>query len=143
MTVEAAHLTSIMEWMSAKGVKELDLTENGVRFQIVRDESVPPVTVGGASTKDQQSILPASKPAPDNLTIKAEMSGLCHLKPNPASAPFVQVGDTISAGQTLYVIEAMKVMTSVSAKAAGTLEEILITNGVQVDPGTPLFRISA
>lgn len=142
MTVDAAHLTSIMEWMSAQSVKELDLTENGVRIQIVRHENVPSA-VGAISATQPSSSLAASGPEQDALTIMAEMSGLCHLTPDPGSAPFVQVGDPVSPGQTLYVIEAMKVMTSVGAKAAGTVEEILIGNGDQVQPGTPLFRMSA
>lgn len=142
MTVDAAHLTSIMEWMSAQSVKELDLTENGVRIQMLRQETVP-TAVGAIPANQPSSPLTASGPDRDARTITAEMSGLCHLTPDPGSAPFVQVGDPVSLGQTLYVIEAMKVMTSVGAQVAGTVEEILIGNGDQVQPGTPLFRMSA
>ena len=88
-----------------------------------------------------------SAPAVDGVAPKAEgkeitspMVGTFYRKPSPEADLFVNVGDTISEGQTLCIIEAMKVMNEIKSEVSGTITEILIEDGTPVQFGEPLFR---
>jgi acetyl-CoA carboxylase biotin carboxyl carrier protein len=70
----------------------------------------------------------------------APLYGVVHLQPTPGEPPFVQAGQTIHAGQTLCVIEAMKVFNEVRAERDATLQEVLVRSGQEVEAGQPLFR---
>ena len=70
------------------------------------------------------------------------MVGTFYRSPSPETDPFIELGDTIEEGQTLCIIEAMKVMNEVKAEQSGTLEAILVENSEPVEFGTPLFRIT-
>jgi acetyl-CoA carboxylase biotin carboxyl carrier protein len=73
--------------------------------------------------------------------IKSPMVGTAYLTPEPGAANFVSVGDTVKAGATLLIIEAMKVMNSITAPAAGTVTAILIENGQPVEFDQPLIVV--
>ena len=70
------------------------------------------------------------------------MAGLCHLTPEPGQPPFVALGDLVAIGQTLCLIEAMKVMTAIPAPKAGTVSAIPVTAGASVPLGAPLIEIT-
>jgi acetyl-CoA carboxylase biotin carboxyl carrier protein len=69
------------------------------------------------------------------------MFGVCHLSPSPDAPPFASIGDKIEIGQTLCLIEAMKMFTSVPATRAGALKAVLVESGREVDAGQPLFLV--
>ena len=71
------------------------------------------------------------------------MVGTCYLAPSPDEKPYVSAGCTVEAGQTLALVEAMKMMNEICAPASGTLTEILAANGEQVEFDQPLFVIEA
>ena len=73
----------------------------------------------------------------------APMVGVFYIAPNPGEAPFVKVGQTVSAGESLGIIEAMKIMNPIEATQSGVIEEILVKNGDVVQFGQPLFRYRA
>ncbi|HEX7948297.1 MAG TPA: acetyl-CoA carboxylase biotin carboxyl carrier protein subunit, partial [Phenylobacterium sp.] len=81
----------------------------------------------------------AELPAGD--VVKSPMVGTVYLQPNPGSPPFVKVGDTVEAGQTLFIIEAMKTMNPVPAPKAGKIVEVLVEDGTPVEFGEPLAII--
>jgi acetyl-CoA carboxylase biotin carboxyl carrier protein len=83
----------------------------------------------------------AAAPAPAGEEITSPMVGTFYRKPNPESPDFVNVGDTISVGQTLCIIEAMKVMNEIKAERSGTITSILAEEGNPVQYGDPLFGI--
>lgn len=92
----------------------------------------------------QASPVPAAEPAGgDHHAIGAPLSGIVHLAKDADSAPFVRVGDQVSKGQTLCLIEAMKVMTSVGADLDGTVVEIAVEDGASVEAGTVLMKVRA
>lgn len=86
-----------------------------------------------ASTDDDPVNLPGAVTSP--------MVGTAYLSPEPTAAAFVSVGDKVSAGQTLLIIEAMKTMNQIPAPAAGTVKRILIEDGTPVEFGAPLMII--
>jgi acetyl-CoA carboxylase biotin carboxyl carrier protein len=69
------------------------------------------------------------------------MFGIVHLTPSPGDAPFVQVGDRVAEGQVLCTIEAMKMFNPVECDCQGTVSEVLVSPGSEVESGQPLFRI--
>ncbi|RDV00371.1 acetyl-CoA carboxylase biotin carboxyl carrier protein [Trinickia dinghuensis] len=71
----------------------------------------------------------------------APMFGIVHLTPSPGEAPFVKVGDAVAEGQVLCTIEAMKMFNAIECDCAGTVSEVLVTPGSEVESGQPLFRI--
>lgn len=90
----------------------------------------------------------ANAPAPAVKTSRgavetAPMVGVFYAAPSPGEAPFVKVGQTVSAGESLGIIEAMKIMNPIEATQSGVIEEILVKNGDVVEFGQPLFRYRA
>jgi acetyl-CoA carboxylase biotin carboxyl carrier protein len=88
---------------------------------------------------------PAAAPAPSaNLTeVKSPMVGTFYRAPKPESPAFVKVGDQVSIGQTLCIVEAMKLMNEIEAEVSGTVREVLSENGQPVQFGQVLFHIEA
>ncbi|MFL9867907.1 acetyl-CoA carboxylase biotin carboxyl carrier protein [Paraburkholderia fungorum] len=96
-----------------------------------------------ASSADAARVAPAT-PANEKAEAQlvcAPMFGVVHLTPAPGEAPFVNPGDTIEAGQVLCTIEAMKMFNAIESELSGTILEILVTPGSEVESGQPLFRI--
>ncbi|MCC6626229.1 MAG: biotin/lipoyl-binding protein [Chloroflexi bacterium] len=95
-----------------------------------------PATVALASDAD-----PATPAAPTELTIYAPMIGTFFAGPSPTEPPFVTEGDHIEPGQTVAIIEAMKIMNEIQSDQAGVLVEVLARNGQGVEFGQALFRL--
>ncbi|MBB5709587.1 acetyl-CoA carboxylase biotin carboxyl carrier protein [Sphingomonas xinjiangensis] len=83
----------------------------------------------------------ASAPAATQNAVKSPMVGTAYLKPNPEAKAFITVGDKVAAGDTLLIIEAMKVMNTINAPAAGTVRAILVENGQPVEFDQPLVVV--
>ena len=77
--------------------------------------------------------------APSALELCAPVHGIVHLRPSPDEPPFVKAGDAVAAGQTLCVIEAMKVFNEVRARSHADLRAVLVASGQEVEAGQPLF----
>jgi acetyl-CoA carboxylase biotin carboxyl carrier protein len=107
------------------------------------------VRVTRAFTAIHAAGAPVAAPAPGSAhtpaapepsgTIKAPMVGTVYLAPQPDAAPFIKVGDQVSEGQTLLIVEAMKVMNNIAAPRAGRVAAILVTDGMPVEYDQPLL----
>jgi acetyl-CoA carboxylase biotin carboxyl carrier protein len=110
--------------------------------------SLPPTTLPVMSTAapDLASKGSAAPPSPANdkkgVDVKSPMVGTFYRSPAPDEAPFVEVGDRIRVGQTVCIIEAMKLMNEIEAEVSGQVTEILIKNGEPVEYDQPLMRIN-
>jgi acetyl-CoA carboxylase biotin carboxyl carrier protein len=98
-----------------------------------------PAPVAAAAPAAAETGAPA--PAAAANAVKSPMVGTAYLKPNPEAKAFVGVGDKVAAGDTLLIIEAMKVMNAIHAPAAGTVKAILIENGQPVEFDQPLVVV--
>lgn len=98
-----------------------------------------PAPVAAAAPAAAESGAPA--PAAAANAVRSPMVGTAYLKPNPEAKTFVGVGDKVAAGDTLLIIEAMKVMNAIQAPAAGTVKAILIENGQPVEFDQPLVVV--
>jgi acetyl-CoA carboxylase biotin carboxyl carrier protein len=94
-----------------------------------------------AAEASAKEAAPAAPALPAGEQVKSPMVGTVYLSPQPGSAAFVKVGDSVSAGQTLMIIEAMKTMNPIPAAKAGVVRAILVTDGDPVEFGEPLAII--
>lgn len=137
MPIPVDQIIARMEWAARHQLAEYAARADGLSILIRRspgDAATPgPAAPGSASE-------PVSEPAGDDL-LRSPLAGLCHLHAEAGGAPFVTLGARVEAGQTLCIVEAMKMMTAIPATASGTVHEILVADGQTVAAGTPLMRI--
>lgn len=135
MSIDIAQLIARMEWACARNLTELAFTTDGLCVTLLREPSS--LQPNGTAVTTHAEPL-----APDADTLNAPLAGVCHLNSEAGDAPYVTVGDKVTAGQTVCVIEAMKVMTSVTAVRSGTVQAVLVDSGAQVEADAPLMRIT-
>jgi acetyl-CoA carboxylase biotin carboxyl carrier protein len=101
---------------------------------------VLPLDLGGAPVSSTGNVAPATL-EPTGHTLKSPMVGTFYRSPSPGSPSFVEIGQTVTKGQTLCIIEAMKLLNEIESDAAGIVKAILVENGQPVEYGQPLFVI--
>ena len=128
---------------------EIELVDGDKKIRVAR----PTVTVSAAPVAAPVAAAPAvptadapAAPAPGDLAkhpgaVKSPMVGTAYLAPEPGKANFVAIGDKVSAGQTLLIIEAMKTFNPIKAPRAGTVTQILVANAHPVEFGEPLMIV--
>lgn len=156
--MDLQEIRKIVQLMNEHGLTHFDLTKKDFHLKLKK----------GADADDLRSLLaalpmagaPAAAPAPvaapapaaggsapeaapavDGTEITSPMVGTFYRKPAPDAPSFVEVGTTVSIGQTVCIIEAMKVMNEIKAEKAGTISEVIAEDGTAVQFGDPLFRI--
>ena len=145
-------LKTLIDLVAESGIAELEITEGDGKVRIVKS----PVHVAVAPAPAAQVIhtapagghgAAAPAPAPEapppvaGHLVKSPMVGTFYRSAQPGSDPFVQVGSTVREGDTLCIIEAMKLLNEIEADASGTIKAILLDNGEPVEFGEPLFVI--
>lgn len=150
-------LKKLIELVEASDVAELEITEGEDTVRIGRySQAVGVQPAPAAAPPSTPAAVPASPPdtapepakpeagdaAPDGKTINSPMVGTFYRAPAPDADAFVEVGDTVKAGDTLCIIEAMKMLNQIEAEEAGTISAILADNGQPVEYDHPLFVIS-
>jgi acetyl-CoA carboxylase biotin carboxyl carrier protein len=146
---------SLVEIMERSGVTKVDLVHGdlSVRLRAGEQNSVHPAAVHGteaaqsvpASAHVVQIAAPAA-PAPIDpaeFVITSPMVGTYYATPSPGAPPFVQLGEAVEAGQTVGIVEAMKIMNEIVAERGGTVTALLVENGQAVEYGSPLIRLGA
>ena len=148
-------LKTLIDLVSESGISELEVNEGEDRVRIVNAGSSAPagqvVYANPAPVQAMQSAPVSSAPAAVALETpavetgfiaKSPMVGTFYRAPNPESPNFVNVGDTVKVGQTLCIIEAMKLLNEIESEQAGVFKEILCENGQGVEFDQPLFVIA-
>ena len=104
--------------------------------------AAPPTAAPAPEIKEPSSASPSSSaPEPDLFVLKSPIVGTYYEAPSPGAPPFVKVGDTVSEGQVLCIIEAMKLMNEIEADVSGVIAKMFVPNGSPVEYGMPLFGI--
>jgi len=135
------------------GLTEIEIEHEGKRVRVARGVNLTTTltTDGGQSEARETAARPATearppKPRPDIVihpgTVTSPMVGTAYLHPEPGADPFIKVGDKVKAGQTLLIIEAMKVMNPIAATSDGTVQQILIENAQPVEFDQPLIVVA-
>lgn len=141
MPTTIASIIDWMDWAAARQLTEFSVMVDGCQITLRRDQGVAPMAAPAAAAAPAPTDTPADTPT-DDPAVTAPLSGLCHLRPEAGGAPFVTPGAQVQAGQTLCIIEAMKVMTAIPAPQSGTVRDILVSDGQTVQAGAPLMRIA-
>ena len=130
------------------GLSEIEIEQSGLRVRVARGGQVTAATPATAAMPSAPMVAPAGitsaavpDPAQHPGSVISPMVGTAYLAPEPGARPFVEVGSTVRAGQTLLIIEAMKTMNQIPAPRAGTVIQILIEDGGPVEFGEPLMII--
>ena len=150
-------LKKLIDLVQESGIAELEITEGEERVRIARGgafsvtpgaapamaavASAAPVAAapGAASPAAPAAAEPA--PGPEGHVVKSPMVGTFYRSPSPDAKPFIEVGGTVKEGETICVIEAMKLMNEIEADASGTIKAILVEHGQPVEYGQALFII--
>lgn len=113
--------------------EEIDVT-----IESLPTATIPVQHVPAAPTTQQE---PAAESSSNEVFVKSPMVGVIYVAPNPEAQPFIKVGDTITKGQDLFIVECMKTMNPVKSEHAGIVKEILVQNGKPVEYNQRLVRI--
>ena len=149
--MEQQQIKAFIDAMSASDLAEMEFSQDGWTLRLVRrpaDDARPsPLTPGstrlaGPLSSAAASAIDAADAASNPPPLCAPLYGVVHLSAAPGEAPFVAVGDAVTAGQILCVIEAMKVFNEVRAETDATVAEILVGSGQEVDAAQPLLRFA-
>ena len=150
-------LKTLIDLVAESGIAEIEVTEGEDKVRIVKHPNVPAAVVAPlVSVAPPAAVAPLAAPAvgtpsalPGTATaepaagqiVKSPMVGTFYRSPSPEAKPFVEVGQTVKSGETLCIIEAMKLLNEIEAEVGGTIREILVENGQAVEYGQALFVI--
>lgn len=145
-------LKKLIDLVEESGISELELTEDGEKVRISRNFTSAPVQqYAPVQYSTPQFAAPAAAAAPaiseapaaeEGHAVKSPMVGTFYRSPSPDAKAFVEVGDTVAVGDTLCIIEAMKLLNEIEADKAGVIKKILVDNGQAIEYGEPLFIIA-
>jgi len=150
-------LKKLIDLVQESGISELEITEGEEKVRINRTGPAAPANLmamqpapaiavptatavaatGGAAAQQAEA-----SDETDGHTVKSPMVGIFYRAASPGAEPFAQVGQTVSTGDTLCIIEAMKLLNEIEADSEGTIKTILVDNGQPVEYGQPLFVIA-
>jgi len=154
-------LKKLIDLVQESGIAELEITEGEEKVRINRvgsgvvggtvlsqaptlihhDYAPQPAPVSHA-VASTHSAAPAPSAASEGTPVKSPMVGTFYRAPSPGAPAFVEVGQTVTVGQTLCIIEAMKLMNEIESDVAGVVTKILVESGQPVEYGEPLFLVS-
>ena len=145
-------LKKLIDLVQESGISELEVTEGEEKVRIVKQYGAPmqmaqtyalpaPMPMAAAPAKGSSAADDDEDDEPEGHAVKSPMVGTFYRAPSPGSDAFVQIGQTVKEGDTLCIIEAMKLLNEIEADASGTIKAILVENGQPVEFGEPLFII--
>ena len=133
-----ADVKALIEMMARGGIADLSLETESVKLRLRSGQ--PAGVVARAPVEVAEAIAPPAEES-DAIVIPAPMIGTFYRAPKPGEPSFVEIGDAVEVGQTIGIIEAMKIMNEIAAEVAGVVVEILAGNGQAVEFGQPLLRL--
>ena len=151
---DARLVRKLADILTETGLSEIEVEQGALKIRVAKTLTAaaapvhyapapaPVAAAPAAPTAAPAAAAPVSAPARANGDeVKSPMVGTIYLQPNPGSPAFVKVGDTVEAGQTLFIVEAMKTMNPIPAPRAGRIVEILVEDAQPVEFGEPLAII--
>jgi acetyl-CoA carboxylase biotin carboxyl carrier protein len=150
--IDTRLVRKLADILSTTGLTEIEVEQGDLKIRVAREITVgaaPMTYVSAPAAQAPQTApaAPAAAPAPAaepelrGEAVKSPMVGTVYLQPQPDAAPFIKVGDRVSVGQTLMIVEAMKTMNPIPATKAGVVLAILVGDAQPVEFGEPLVMI--
>src|SRR3954467_14255834 len=142
--MDLSEIKSLIAAMAASDLSEMEISKNGWTLRLVRRANAGvPLNSPPGGIRTRASVAPGAAPvAGDDLTVRAPLAGTAFLPSAPGEPAFVAVGQAVKAGESLCVIEAMKVFNAVKAERDGIVEAVLVASGDEVEAGQPLLRVA-
>ncbi|HVR18210.1 MAG TPA: acetyl-CoA carboxylase biotin carboxyl carrier protein [Polyangiaceae bacterium] len=148
MHLSLEELKNLFKTLEAGGVAEFEYQDEKYRVKVGLARPAAPAVVAVPQASPARASSPLGSPAPvarpvdENLAaVTSPFVGTFYRAPSPDVANFVEVGSVVRAGQTLCIVEAMKLMNEIEAEVAGTIVDVLVENGKSVEYGQKLFTI--
>jgi acetyl-CoA carboxylase biotin carboxyl carrier protein len=144
-------LKKLIDLVQESGIAELEITEGEEKVKIVKGGAVSVMTAAAPAAAPAPAAAMEAKPAAtppaeptgqEGHVVKAPMVGTFYRSPSPDAKPFVEVGQSVKEGDTICIIEAMKLMNEIEADASGVVKAVLVENGQPVEYGQPLFILA-
>ena len=152
--MKAKEIKDLIDFISATGLEEVNIETEEFKVSVKRSQDAPTgsVTVAAPAPIAAPAPTPAAAPAAapeaaptpaasNTVTIKSPMIGTFYRSANPESAPFVSVGDEVTAGKTVCIIEAMKLFNEIESDVSGKIVKVLVDNSSPVEYDQPLFEV--
>ena len=146
-TIDARLVRRLADILNETGLSEIEVEREGMKIRVAKTLSASttvyaaPPALAPAPAPAAVAATPAPEPMHAGEVVKSPMVGTVNLQPQPGAPPFARVGDTVSAGQTLLLVEAMKTMNPITAPKAGKIIEFLVADAQPVEFGEPLVVI--
>ncbi len=137
-------LKKVIEIFESSSLSELEIEEGETRFRLAKKrkgEGVIPGKKEVSLSKDKKAERRKEKERKRAFSVNSPLVGTLYRSPSPEEEPFVEVGDRVVPGQTLCIVEAMKVMNEITSEVSGKIKEILVENGHPVEYDQELFLI--
>ena len=148
-------LKTLIDLVADSDISELEVTEGESKVRIVKSgapvaqgqvvmmqpQAAQPIPAVANAAPAPQAAVEVAPPEPTGHVVKSPMVGTFYRSSAPGSAPFVEIGSVVKEGDTLCIIEAMKLLNEIDADASGTIRQVLVENGQAVEFGQPLFII--
>ncbi len=144
-------LKKLIDLVEASGIAELEITEGEEKVRIAKSIAGAPMMMAPQPQMIQASVpaaapapaaaAPAEEAVPEGHVVRSPMVGTFYRAPAPGAKNFVEVGQSVNGGDTLCIIEAMKLLNEIEADQGGVIKAILVENGQPVEYGEPLFVI--
>ena len=150
MRIDAGLVRELAELLSANELSEIEVEDGDRKIRVKRELTVAAAPVqhvvaapmaAAAPAGAAGEAAPAAAPEPAGDIVRSPMVGTCYLAAEPGSANFVSVGDTVKQGDTLLIVEAMKVMNPISAPRGGKITQLMVANAQPVEFDQPLVVI--
>ncbi len=144
-------LKKLIDLVEASGIAELEITEGEEKVRIAKSIAGTPMMMAHApqmmqvaapATVAVAAAAPAEDAVPEGHVVRSPMVGTFYRAPAPGSKNFAEIGQSVNAGDTLCIIEAMKLLNEIEADQGGVIKAILVENGQPVEYGEPLFVIA-
>ena len=149
MNIESAFVRELAELLAQTGLTEIEVEDGERKIRVVRQPApvvasvAAPAVAPAPVTASVASVVAAPAEAVAHVdAVKSPIVGTAYLSAEPGAAPFVRVGKTVSEGDVILIVEAMKVMNQITAPKSGTVQAILVENGQPVEYDQPLVVIA-
>lgn len=151
--IDARLVRKLADILTDTGLSEIEVEHSGLKIRVAKTLTSAPVhyaapvaaaapaPVAAAPAAQAPAAEAAAAPRRSGEVVKSPMVGTVYMQPQPDAPPFIKVGDTIQAGQTLMIVEAMKTMNPIPAPKGGKIVEILVEDAQPVEFGEPLVVI--
>jgi acetyl-CoA carboxylase biotin carboxyl carrier protein len=150
--IDARLVRKLADILTDTGLSEIEVEHGGLKIRVAKQlmaqavhvAAPAPAAVSAASAAPAPAAAASSEPAAprhNGEVVKSPMVGTVYMQPQPESPPFIKVGDTVTVGQTLMIVEAMKTMNPIPAPKGGRIVEILVEDAQPVEFGEPLVVI--